>query len=148
MDRTKISNFIKEHHVLTLATCVDSTPYCSNMFYAWLEDECYLIFLSSKETRHIAEALQNQTVAGSIVLETETVGHIQGLQFCGRFSKLPRTIRMKAKKKYHKRFPYAILSGSKFWIIEILYAKLTDNRLGFGKKIIWQKDETVSEVHI
>ncbi|MDR2423552.1 MAG: pyridoxamine 5'-phosphate oxidase family protein [Prevotellaceae bacterium] len=137
MERTKIANFIKEHHVLTLATCVDSTPYCSNMFYILIEDEFCLVFLSGKETRHIAEALKNQTVAGSIVLETETVGQIQGLQFCGKFSKLPRHLRIKAKKQYLKRFPYAIFSGAQLWIIKIHYAKLTDNRFGFGKKIIW-----------
>jgi len=47
-----------------------------------------------------------------------------------------------AKKIYYKRFPYAIGTQSTFWLLTLQYAKLTDNRLGFGKKIIWQINES------
>ncbi|MDR3246765.1 MAG: pyridoxamine 5'-phosphate oxidase family protein [Prevotellaceae bacterium] len=132
--------FIKKHHVLTLATCVDSVPYCSNMFYTLMEEEFWLVFTSDKKTRHIAEVSQNNIVAGSIVLETETIGKIQGLQFCGKMMEVEHKLKAKAITAYLKRFPYVILSMSPIWIIEITYAKLTDNKLGFGKKIIWERD--------
>ena len=133
----EILRFIREHHVLTLATCDASVPYCSNMFYAYT-DNCFF-FTSSEKTRHIEEALQNATVAGSIVLETEVIGKIQGLQFCAKFRKPTGLMWAKATAIYLKRFPYAILKGASIWQLEITYAKLTDNRLGFGKKIIWEK---------
>jgi uncharacterized protein YhbP (UPF0306 family) len=49
-------------------------------------------------------------------------------------------LKTKAIATYLKRFPYAVLSGTPIWIVEITYAKFTDNRLGFGKKIIWKKN--------
>jgi uncharacterized protein YhbP (UPF0306 family) len=33
-----------------------------------------------------------------------------------------------------------VLSGTPVWIVEITYTKFTDNRLGFGKKLVWEKD--------
>ena len=137
----KAIDFINEHHVLTLATCVDSTPYCSNMFYVYSEDENIFVFASDRETRHIKEALINRTVAGSIALETEIIGKIQGLQFCGQMKELSGKLKLKAKILYLKRFPYAVLSGTPLWGIEPDYFKLTDNRLGFGKKIIMSKSD-------
>jgi uncharacterized protein YhbP (UPF0306 family) len=134
-----VIEFIKNHHVLTLATCSDSVPYCSNMFYTLLEKELCLVFTSSKDTRHIIEASQNPTVAGSIVLETETVGKIQGLQFCGKMAEVSGRLKTKAITAYLKRFPYAVLSGTPVWVVEINYMKFTDNRLGFGKKLIWER---------
>ncbi|MDR1897868.1 MAG: pyridoxamine 5'-phosphate oxidase family protein [Prevotellaceae bacterium] len=134
-----VIRFIKKHHLLTLATCTDSVPYCSNMFYALLEQEFYLIFTSDTKTRHIAEVLKNPVVAGSIALETETVGKIQGLQFCGKMMEMSGKPKIKATTAYLKRFPYAVLSGTPIWAIEITYTKFTDNRLGFGTKLIWHK---------
>jgi uncharacterized protein YhbP (UPF0306 family) len=134
-----IIEFIKSHHVLTLATCAGDVPYCSNMFYTLLEKEFSLVFTSDEKTRHITEVMKNPVVAGSIVLETETVGKIQGLQFCGKMTAVSGRLKIKAKTAYLKRFPYAVLSGTPVWTIEITYAKLTDNRLGFGKKLVWEK---------
>ena len=45
----------------------------------------------------------------------------------------------KCRKKYLKRFPYAVLMKTQLWIVELTFVKFTDNRLGFGKKIIWEK---------
>jgi uncharacterized protein YhbP (UPF0306 family) len=109
------------------------------MFYTLLEKEFCLVFTSDKNTRHITEVIQNPVVAGSIVLETETVGKIQGLQFCGKMIEVSGLLKTKAITAYLKRFPYAVLSGAPIWIVEITYAKFTDNRLGFGKKLIWEK---------
>jgi uncharacterized protein YhbP (UPF0306 family) len=109
------------------------------MFYALLEKEFCLVFTSNKSTRHIKEISQNPLVAGSIVLETETVGKIQGLQFCGTMTEASGKLKLKATAAYLARFPYAVLSGTPLWIVEITYAKFTDNRLGFGKKLVWEK---------
>jgi uncharacterized protein YhbP (UPF0306 family) len=134
-----IIEFIKTHHVLTLATCAGEIPYCSNMFYTLLEKEFYLVFTSDEKTRHIMEIIKNPVVAGSIVLETETVGKIQGLQFCGKMTAVSGRLKTRAITAYFKRFPYAVLSGTPVRAIEITYAKFTDNRLGFGKKLVWEK---------
>lgn len=137
----KIIGFIKEHHVLTLATCVDNVPYCANMFYVYMESENCFIFTSDRKTRHINDVLQNKRVAGSVVLETETIGKIQGLQFTGEMREMKGAMKLKAAAAYLSRFPYAVLKGTPLWMIEMTSAKLTDNRLGFGKKLLWQKSE-------
>jgi len=43
------------------------------------------------------------------------------------------------KALYIKRFPYAAVADLQLWRMEADFMKLTDNTLGFGKKLIWQK---------
>lgn len=136
----RIIDFIHEHHVLTLATCVEEEVYCSNMFYVFLEEENCFIFTSDKDTKHISDISHNLLVAGSIVLETEMINKLQGLQFQGMVFEVHDELKKKAKKAFQKRFPYAVLNSNPFWAIELTYAKFTNNLLGFGKKLIWKKD--------
>ena len=134
-----IVKFIKEHHVLTLATCVDEHPWCCNCFYTYLDDNISLVFTSDLNTKHIEQVKNNESVAGSIVLETKIVGKIRGIQFSGKV-KLANDENLKmAKTAYLKKFPYAILMKTTLWILELNYIKLTDNRLGFGTKLIWER---------
>jgi hypothetical protein len=135
---SRIIRFFKKHHVLTISTCVENIPWCANCFYAYFEEENTLIFTSDVDTRHIKEATNNPRVAGSIVLETKIIGKIQGLQFEG-------ILKLSGNKDTHKncylkRFPFAILANTPIWFVELDHLKLTDNRLGFGKKILWKKN--------
>ena len=136
----KIVSFIKKHHVLTLATSVNNIPYCANCFYVYLEDENMFIFTSDNDTKHVQDVLQNSYVGGSVVLETSIIGKIQGIQFNGKMYLPEGDLQKKAKKTYMKRYPFAILMKTQLWIVESDFIKLTDNRLGFGKKLIWRKD--------
>ena len=136
----KIIEFINEHHVLTLAVSNNNIPYCANCFYSFVESERMLVFTSDENTRHIKDAINNKTVGGSIVLETKAVGKIQGIQFNGVLKELDGETLKKAKKSYLKRFPYAVLKQTKLWAVELQYIKMTDNRLGFGKKLIWGEE--------
>ncbi|PIF06651.1 MAG: hypothetical protein CSA36_00685 [Draconibacterium sp.] len=135
----RIIDFIQEHHVLTLATCANNQPWCANCFYIYLEDENSFVFTSDEHTRHISEVAVNSLVAGSVVLETKTVGKIRGLQFSGKLERAEDKLLAKAKKAYLKRFPYAVLMKTTLWVLTVDYFKMTDNRLGFGKKLIWEK---------
>jgi len=136
----RIIEFIGRHHVLTLATCYDNIPWCANCFYAYLEDENAFVFTSDTDTRHIREGVENNHVSGSVVLETETIGKIRGIQFSGTLEPAEGKQGTKAKKVYLKRFPYAALMNTKLWILKLHHIKMTDNRLGFGKKLIWEKE--------
>ena len=42
---------------------------------------------------------------------------------------------------YIKAFPYAAVADLSLWRIEADMMKLTDNTLGFGKKLIWHREE-------
>lgn len=138
MDR-EIVEFIGEHHVLTLATAFDNVPWTANCFYAWLEDEIAFVFTSDMDTRHIRELEQGDVVAGSVVLETNVIGKIRGIQFTGRLYEPDGELKKKSRKVYLKRFPYAALMKTHLWVLEVDSVKMTDNRMGFGKKRYWER---------
>lgn len=133
----RIVKFILKHHVLTLSTSNSNLPYCASCFYTYVKDKNQLIFTSDEETKHVQDMKNQNLVAGTIALETKTVGKIQGIQFRGKVIEAKGELYRSVRKLYLKRFPFAILKETKLWIIELTYLKFTDNRLGFGKKLIW-----------
>ena len=137
---SKIIEFINEHHVLTLSTSMNNTPYCAHCFYVFDEENMRLIFTSDIETNHAQQVEINSNVAVGIALETTMVGQIRGIQITGKAQSLEGKEEKLAFKIYLKKFPFAILKKTKMWSVEIEYFKFTDNRLGFGKKIIWTKN--------
>lgn len=135
----RIVKFIKKHHVLTLATLAKGgeQPYVANCFYAYDAERNLFIFTSDTSTRHGAEMEQNPQVALCVVRETRIVGAIEGLQITGRAERGDD----EAKRRYIKRFPYAVVAPLTLWMVKPEMMKLTDNKLGFGKKLIWQSEE-------
>ncbi|MBE0556926.1 MAG: pyridoxamine 5'-phosphate oxidase family protein [Proteobacteria bacterium] len=133
----RIIKFFRKHHVLTIATAAGNEPWCANCFYIYLTDENALVFTTDADTRHGKEFVANPSVAGSVVLETMIPGKIRGIQFRGTVSELEGELLQKAESAYLKRFPVAALMDTRLWIIKLTYIKMTDNRLGFGKKLIW-----------
>jgi len=139
----RILHFIEEHHVLTLAVTHNDIPWCASCFYVYLKEINLFVFTSDHDTRHIIDFLKNplKQVAGTIALETKITGKIRGIQFSGIMSELAGKERKWGKKAYLERFPVARLSKLTLWGVEPYYIKMTDNRLGFGKKLIWKKQE-------
>jgi hypothetical protein len=133
----KIIRFFRKHHVLTISTSVNNEPWCANCFYVYLEEENALVFTTGNDTRHGKEFAENAHVAGSVVLETMVIGKIRGIQFQGVVSEPEGEMISKAKWAYLKRFPPAALMDTHLWIVKLTFIKMTDNRLGFGKKLIW-----------
>lgn len=133
----RIAKFISRHHVLTLST-IDSAgePWVSNAFYAYDKERNLLIFTSDDKTQHAQHMVTNPAVAISIVLETRIVGKVQGCQIRG----IARRGDSAAERRYIRRFPYAAAADLQLWCVEPTYIKFTDNTLGFGKKLIWQRD--------
>lgn len=134
----QIVAFIKRHHVLTLATVSsEGEPYCAACFYAYDKERNRLIFTSDDSTRHAQQMIENATVACGITLETRIVGKVQGAQICGIAARGDE----EDKRVYIKRFPYAAVAPLNIWAVEPTFIKLTDNTLGFGKKLIWKSQE-------
>ena len=133
-DLVKITAFIAKHHVMSLATTDGTKPSVCSLFYAYDASRLSFVVASSEDTLHVKNVLQNSAVAGNIYLETQEVGKIEGLQFDGTMTLLHKS---SLKKLYFKKFPYALAMMPKLWQIEVKNFKLTDNKLGFGKKIIY-----------
>ena len=134
----RIVKFIKRHHVLTLATTDEQgMPYVANCFYAYDKERNLFVVTSDTTTRHGGHMELRADVALSIVLETRIVGRIEGLQVCATAERGDD----KARSCYIKRFPYAAVAPLSLWMLRPTMMKLTDNTLGFGKKLIWQSEE-------
>lgn len=137
----RIANFLKKHHVFTLATVSGERSWCCTCFYAYRPDDASFVFTSDRNTRHAKEALCQPRVSGSVVLETSVIGKIQGIQLEGILS-LPEGEELeKCRVAYLKRFPFAVLMETTLWRLELHTLKMTDNQLGFGKKILWNRVE-------
>jgi len=135
----RMVRLLKRHHLLTVATSSQNTPWCASCFYSWNNIEQWFVITTGLETRHGKEFLSNHAIAGTIALETRRVGRIRGIQFTGIISEATGEILTKARRDYLLRFPYAMAGDLRLWVIKPDYIKLTDNRLGFGKKIIWKE---------
>ena len=135
----KISNYILENKVFTLATSGGEIPYCAQCFYVFDEVNTTLLFLSDNDTRHIKEALINNNVAGTIATKVTTVAKIQGIQFTAKFINPSEEGRKEFYKIYYQKFPFAKAKPAPVWGAQLNWVKMTDNTLGFGKKLIWER---------
>jgi uncharacterized protein YhbP (UPF0306 family) len=136
-DLEKIAAFIDKHHVMSFATTYENALSVCSLFYAYERQSRTFVVASSDETTHVLHAKKNPRIAGNILLETKSVGKIQGLQFWGEFAELHSS---ELQKHYFKRFPYALALKPKLWSIRVSRFKMTDNTLGFGKKILWEEE--------
>ncbi|MDD2780992.1 pyridoxamine 5'-phosphate oxidase family protein [Sulfuricurvum sp.] len=131
----KIEHFIGEHHLLSLAT-MGERLWCCSMFYAYAPKSVSFIVASDETTEHMRNVAQNIHVAGTVALETKTVGKIQGIQFAGEMEKCSDEL----KSLYFDAFPYARVMNPTLWMIRLDEVKMTDNTLGFGKKVTWKRE--------
>jgi uncharacterized protein len=143
---TAIASYIKSQTALTFATSVDGAPYCANCYYALCEKHPALIFKSEKNTQHIIEALKNKKVAGTILPDKLIHGKVQGIQFTGVFVEPDGEVLEDARKAYYGRFPFAVAFKGQLWMVELQTVKFTDNALGFGAKLKWEKETTAESI--
>ena len=135
----QIIHFLNEHHLLTLATSQNDKPYCCNLFYVYDQVSNQLIFSTETKTKHAQDFITNTNVAGSVALETKNVSKIQGVQLQGTIQELKGEDLKIAKEQYIKAFSYAANMDLHLWAMPLNFIKMTNNKLGFGKKLIWEK---------
>jgi uncharacterized protein YhbP (UPF0306 family) len=140
----RITGFIGEHHVMTLAVSKDNIPWCAHCFYIYLPEDNLFVFTSDPDTRHIRDAEEsgNFCVTAGIALETRMTGKIRGIQMSGKMFRLEGALLKTATKAYVKHFPVARLAALHLWGLAPGFIKLTDNRLGFGIKLKWEKENS------
>jgi uncharacterized protein len=135
-----ITDFIHKHHIFTLATSVNNIPYTSTCFYVYVDELRMFVFTTDFETRHASEMLAQPHVAGAVALETSMIGKIQGIQFTGFSVLLDGDVYELANSAYLRKFPIANFKKLVLWGIKPDFIKMTHNRLGFGKKLIWREE--------
>lgn len=138
---SRLAAFLAEHHVLALATSGAGQPWTASCYYAFDAAAGRFLIASDPATRHLREALANPRVAWAIHLETRIVGKVRGLQATGRLAALEGPDLEAAKAAYLRAFPVArMMPRLDLWALEPDHLKLTDNRLGFGTKLLWTRE--------
>ncbi|MFY9143654.1 hypothetical protein [Sulfuricurvum sp.] len=132
---TAVETFLGKHHLLSLATSGERL-WCASMFFAYDTKEIAFIVASDPDTEHMRNVHHDTSVAGTVGLETSLVGKIQGIQFAGTMVPAEDSI---SKELYMSRFPYARVMNPTLWKIQLSEIKMTDNTLGFGKKLSWKR---------
>ena len=136
----KIISFIDGQKNLTFCTSVENIPQCASCFYAYMAEDNFIVFKSDEKTIHISNALINHKVAGTIIPDLDKTGTIKGIQFTGNFIIPTGELLEKAKKKYYSKYPFSLVIPGDLWVVEFVSIKMTDNTLGFGKKLAWEKE--------
>jgi uncharacterized protein len=141
-----IIKFIEKQRVATVC-CVDEdgTPYCFSCFYVFDKSNYFLYFKTSSSSHHSSLLEKNAAVAGTIQPDKLNPLAIKGIQYKGVVLDTDHMKSNMAKAFYHYRFPFATVMTGEVRIIELTEIKMTDNSAGFGKKIIWKKEDATRE---
>ncbi len=136
----KIDSFLEANTCASIA-CLDSQghPYCFSCYYAIDSKEGLLFFKSSSDSNHVAFLQSKPIVAGTILSDKLNKLQIKGIQLEGIVLSFDNELSQNASLEYYKSHPMAVAMAGEIWTIQINRIKYTDNTLGFGKKIIWER---------
>lgn len=137
-----ISRWLSKQHVLTYCAGSNGDLWCANAFYLFDEQRVAFYLLSETHTRHGELIGKQANVAGTVNGQPKTVALIRGVQFRGEISLVEEDEVESIRTRYCKRFPVARMMKAPAWEIRLDEIKMTDNTLGFGKKLHWLRDDT------
>lgn len=139
-----ISQFIKKQTCAGIC-CVNTKgyPYCFSSFYAFNDEDGMLYFKSSADTNHINYLKVNPEIAGTILPDKLQTLVVKGIQFRGILLAQQDALANHAAKYYYSKYPFALAIPGEVWTIKIHTIKMTDSSIGFGKKIIWDREEVL-----
>jgi uncharacterized protein YhbP (UPF0306 family) len=145
MDKA-IVDFIDKQKV-TSVSCLDekNRPYCFSVFYLFDHIQKRLYFKSSASSHHAHYLAQNKIIAGTILPDKLNLLAVRGVQFTGYIIETG-SAQHHAAAEYHKRYPHALAMPGHVWTIQLQAIKMTDNTIGIGKKICWQREDLYEEI--
>ncbi|MGE9552672.1 YhbP family protein [Erwinia amylovora] len=134
-----IARYLQKQHVLSV--CGGEPVWCANCFYIFDPKKTVFWIMTEQDTRHGANFASHSPVAGTVNGQPKSVLLIKGVQYSGRVRLLEGEEKAEARKAYVKRFPVALKVSAPLWEIRLDELKMTDNALGFGKKLQWKREE-------
>jgi len=99
----KVQRYLREHHVMTLASFGDEGSWAAAMFYA--NDGFGIYFLSSPTTRHCRNLANDPRVSAAVHEDYADWREIKGVQMEGMASVLAGEEEEKARRIYGEKFP-------------------------------------------
>ncbi len=101
--KNQVLAYLKDHHVVALATHGPQGPWAAAVFYA--SDELNLYFLSSPNSRHSLNLAADARVAATVQEDYKTWPDIKGIQLEGKAVQLEGLERAAALACYGAKFP-------------------------------------------
>jgi uncharacterized protein len=140
---SEVREFLRRHHVMSLATQDGDGPWAAAVFY--VPDGDGLIFLSSPASRHGRSLALHARCAAAIHGESQDWSAIQGIQLEGDVGELTGAERELAQQRYAERFPFVrpgvapaaiaqALGRVRWYRLRIARLYFIDNRRGFGQR--------------
>lgn len=96
-------DYLRTHHVMTLATSGADGPWAASVFYA--ADGFTLYFLSSPASRHCTNLAANPRVAVTVQEDYPDWPQIKGIQAEGRVAELAGDEETLARRLYGDKYP-------------------------------------------
>ena len=137
-----IKEFLQQQTCATVC-CIDEyqKPWCFTCFYTFNSNDGLLYYKSSAGSSHSAIMKENPVVAGSVLPDKLNKLIVQGIQFEGVVLDPEHPLSERAAAYYYKSSPLALAVSGEIWTIQINHIKMTDSKLGFGKKITWHRED-------
>ncbi|MCG3170617.1 MAG: hypothetical protein CALGDGBN_02184 [Pseudomonadales bacterium] len=143
--------YLQARTTLTLATCSGGRPWACSLFYA-CDRDCRLYFVSDAGTLHSRHIAENPQVAVTVSGQALDWLDIDGVQLVATAALLEGAQRRRAEQCYLERFPQIAamrdrpasaqersiadrLLGGGFYCLTPSWARVIDNRQGFGHKL-------------
>jgi hypothetical protein len=135
-----ISRWLNKQHVLSYCVGGPEDLWCANAFYYFDPKRVAFYLLTEAHSRHGELIGKGSSVAGTVNGQPKTVALIRGVQFRGKIHPLEDAEAASVRSLYYRRFPVARVMTAPVWEIQLAELKMTDNTLGFGKKLHWLRE--------
>lgn len=141
-----INKFIAHQTVASLCCTNNSGElHCFSCYYAFDAGDGLLYFKTGDANLHMQWLKHWPQVAGTILPDKLNKLQVKGIQFKGILLPLDEMVAQQSSKRYHLKYPFALAMPGTVQTIRIDWIKMTDNSLGFGAKLIWEREaQTVS----
>lgn len=139
-DLKHIGKFLAKNHVLALCAAADGEMWSANCFYVADTATMTLYFMTELKTLHGTLMHKNPHIVGTIAPQPKTIALIKGIQYRGEAFILTGDEETKARHLYCQHFPIAVAMKAPVWVLKLTEIKMTDNTLGFGKKLMWSRE--------
>lgn len=143
-ERAEALRYLREHHVMTLATGGAHGPWAAAVFY--VNDGFELYFLSAPTTRHCADLAADPRVAATVQEDYADWPAIRGVQLEGHARPVDETELPRVKALYGAKFPLvgriaqapdfivAALARVRWYHLAPAAVHYIDNSRGFGHR--------------
>ena len=135
-----IHHFIFNQTVASICCTNNSGElHCFCCYYAFDANEGLLYFKTGDQNQHMLWMQQQPQIAGTILPDKLNKLQVKGIQFNGTLLPVGDVATRQASKRYHLKFPLALAIAGTVQTIRLDQIKMTDNSLGFGTKLIWER---------